>query len=91
MLLFVITVFVWMLFYTAFLPCVHQNTEHTKQPFTRATYRTATLPTIDLTQQTAPPYHYPSQLLSSLSDCATEPLSKRLKKNANKKSRYQNG
>ena len=49
---------------------------YTKQPFTRATYRTATLPTIDLTQQTAPPHHYPSQLLSlsSLSDWATELL-----------------
>lgn len=41
----------------------HQTTYHMCAPFL-----TTPLPTNNLTQQTAPPHHYPTQLLSSLSD-----------------------
>lgn len=69
MLLFVIAIFVWVLFYTVFLLCAHQSTKYTKSHQT-----TSHMQTNNLTQQTAPPHHYPSQLLSlsSLSDWATE-------------------
>lgn len=69
MLLFVIAIFVWMLFYTVFFPYVHQSTKHIKSNQT-----TSHMQHKNLTQQTAPPHHYPSQLLSSLSDCTTELL-----------------
>ena len=95
MLLFVIAIFVWMLFYTVFFPCAHQNTKHIKSHQT-----TSHMQHKNLTQQTAPPHHYPSQLLSlsSLSDWATELLrywavliTSKMQKLQAIKSRYKNG
>ena len=85
MLLFVIAIFVWMLFYTMFFSCAHQSTKHIKSHQT-----TSHMQHKNLTQQTAPPHHYPSQLLSlsSLSDCATELLKHFA---TSLLSRYQNG
>ena len=81
MLLFVIAIFVWMPFYTAFLSCVHQITKHTKQPPTSQHCQPLTLPNKlhHLTTTHRNYYNYHHWVTKALRNFVTEPLLKRLK------------